>query len=653
MAIFKCKMCGGDLEVNEKMTVGTCNYCGSIMTFPKLDDDKRTNLYDRANHFRRNNEFDKAMTIYESILNEDKTDAEAYWSIVLCKYGIEYVEDPRTHKRVPTCNRTQFTSVFADEDYKQAILYADLSAKALYEQEAKIIDEIQKGILEISAKEEPFDVFICYKESNQNGRRTPDSVLAQDLYFQLKQEGFKVFFSRITLEDKLGTAYEPYIFAALNSSKVMVVVGTRSENFSAVWVKNEWSRYLSLIKNNKSKTLIPAYKDMDPYDLPEEFSNLQAQDMGKLGFMQDLIRGIKKIVNSYNNKITEKAEIPTINQVNTNTEGLLERAFIFLEDGNFKAADEYLERVLDANPKNAKAYIGKLMLQMEVKEESGLANCFQPFDDNNNFQKALRFADATYKAKILGYNQAVCDEIGMISEHKKSTLLKLKVGNIVQFGSYSQHDNPSNEKETIEWKVLAVENGEVLLISEKCIDCKPINNESESNQWVESTLRKWLNTDFYNMVFTEDEKSIISVKNTSYFEQQSSSDVKFVKRRGLLSSIFGSDEDCATTQLLASDNRNNGELNMPDRIFLLSIEEVEKYFPCDTERITSASPYAVKLGVSTIWEGNCSWWLRSPGKYPSSFCIVSGDGHVYFGESGYVKGTGIGVRPALWLNLPS
>lgn len=41
--------------------------------------------------------------------------------------------------------------------------------------------------------------------------------------------------------------------------------------------------------------LIPAYKDMDPYDLPEEFSHLQAQDMGKLGFMQDLIRGIKKI----------------------------------------------------------------------------------------------------------------------------------------------------------------------------------------------------------------------------------------------------------------------------------------------------------------------------------------------------------------------
>ena len=79
-------------------------------------------MYDRANHFRRNDEFDKAMNIYETILNEDPTDAEAYWSLVLCKYGIEYVEDPDTHKRIPTCNRTRLESVFADEDYN-CLLY--------------------------------------------------------------------------------------------------------------------------------------------------------------------------------------------------------------------------------------------------------------------------------------------------------------------------------------------------------------------------------------------------------------------------------------------------------------------------------------------------------------------------------------------------
>ena len=340
MSLFKCKMCGGNVEFENGATVGVCDSCGTKQTLPRLDDEKRANLYDRANHFRRNNEYDKAMGIYEQILSEDSTDSEAYWSLVLCRYGIEYVEDPATHKRVPTVNRAQFTSIFADEDYKSALQYADGYQKEIYEQEAKAIDEIQKGILAISQKEEPFDVFICYKETDSNGRRTQDSVLANDLYHQLTQEGFKVFFSRITLEDKLGTAYEPYIFAALNSAKVMVVLGTKPEYFNAVWVKNEWSRYLALVKQSGGKRiLIPAYRDMDPYDLPDEFSHLQAQDMSKLGFMQDLIRGIKKIVSADTAKESIKDSIANNN---TGVETTIDRAFLLIEDGENEKADERL-----------------------------------------------------------------------------------------------------------------------------------------------------------------------------------------------------------------------------------------------------------------------------------------------------------------------
>ena len=403
MAVFKCKMCGGTIEFEQGATVGVCDSCGTKQTLPRLDDDRKANLYDRANHFRRNNDFDKAMSIYEQILNEDNTDAEAYWSLVLCRYGIEYVEDPSTHKRVPTVNRAQFTSIFADEDYKSALQYADGYQKEIYEQEAKAIDDIQKGILAISQKEEPFDVFICYKETDNNGRRTPDSVLANDLYHQLTQEGFKVFFSRITLEDKLGTAYEPYIFAALNSAKVMVVLGTKPENFNAVWVKNEWSRYLALVKKSGGKkVLIPAYRDMDPYDLPEEFSHLQAQDMSKLGFMQDLIRGIKKIVSADTPKATVK-ETVVVNGGGTAVAPLLKRAFMFLEDGNWQEANEYCEKVLDQEPENAQAYLGKLMAELHVNKQERLANCPVPFDDSNNYHKAVRFGDEQLNSELNRY----------------------------------------------------------------------------------------------------------------------------------------------------------------------------------------------------------------------------------------------------------
>ncbi|MCI8405315.1 MAG: TIR domain-containing protein [Clostridia bacterium] len=411
MAIFKCKMCGGDLEIIDGMSVAECQYCGTQQTLPRLDDEKRANLYDRAGHFRRNNDFDKAISIYEKILEEDRTDAEAYWSLVLCKYGIEYVEDPSTHKRVPTVNRAQYISIFADSDYKSAIEYADTYQKSIYESEAKLIDDIQKGILEISNKEEPFDVFICYKETDNNGRRTPDSVLATDLYHQLTNEGFKVFFSRITLEDKLGTAYEPYIFAALNSAKVMVVLGTRPEYFNAVWVKNEWSRYLSIIKNGENKILIPAYKDMDPYDLPEEFSHLQAQDMSKLGFMQDLIRGIQKI--TYSN--TEKTTSANLNNISSSTNGniapLIDRAFLCIEDGEFNKADELLEQVLNLNPREPKAYIGKLLCELKLKKEDDLASLDKPLWNYNNYNKAIRFSDEKEIARIEKYNNSIIDKI--------------------------------------------------------------------------------------------------------------------------------------------------------------------------------------------------------------------------------------------------
>ena len=88
MAVFKCKMCGGSLDFKEGESVAICEWCKTKQTLPKLDSSEKVNLYDRANHFRRNNEYDKAAGIYEQILNQDKTDAETYWSLVLCKYGI-------------------------------------------------------------------------------------------------------------------------------------------------------------------------------------------------------------------------------------------------------------------------------------------------------------------------------------------------------------------------------------------------------------------------------------------------------------------------------------------------------------------------------------------------------------------------------------
>ena len=108
---------------------------------------------------------------------------------------------------------------------------------------------------------------------------------------------------------------------------------------------------------------------MDAYELPEEFAHLQAQDMSKIGFINDIVRGIKKVVTPEEPKQTVVKETVTVG-ANSNTAPLLERVFMFLEDGNWDSANEYCEKVLDIEPKCAEAYLGKLMAELHVKKQN-------------------------------------------------------------------------------------------------------------------------------------------------------------------------------------------------------------------------------------------------------------------------------------------
>ena len=392
------------MDLPEGKTSGECPYCGCLTTYPKVADPHREQLYNRAEHFRRLNDFDKAVDAYEALVREDDSDPEAYWGLVLSRFGIEYVEDPASHERIPTCHRVQFESILADPDYQSVLEKSSGTERDIYEKEAQRIAEIQKGILAISAQEKPFDVFICYKEATDGGTRTKDSVIAQDIYYQLVNSGYKVFFARITLEDKLGQQYEPYIFAALNSAKVMLVIGTKKEYFEAVWVRNEWSRFLALMKKDRKKLLIPCYKDMDAYDIPQELSLLQSQDMSKIGFIQDLIRGVKKVVDP-------AASAPKVNPVaapaaapapaNAATAPLVKRIGIFLFQKDWASASKYCERVLDMDPEIAQVYIYKIMAKYQLTREEDLQK-INGLEQDADFQLAMDFFDAAGRQRLSG-----------------------------------------------------------------------------------------------------------------------------------------------------------------------------------------------------------------------------------------------------------
>ena len=426
--MLECKSCGAQISVEEGQQVVTCPYCGSQNTVSR-NMESVGNLFNRANYLRRQNEFDRAIEVYEQILQNSTFEYEAYWGLLLCQYGIEYVEDPATHKRIPTCHRTQTESILQQPNFKKAIQYAPYDVSQVYKAEAAEIDRLQKSILSLAQKQEKYDVFICYKESDEDGERTEDSVIAQELYERLIQRGYKVFFSRKTLEKKLGSAYEPIIYAALNSVQVMIVLGLKPEHFSAVWVRNEWSRYLERMKKNPNLALIPAYRGFSPYELPNEFANLQALDMSKLGFMQELCDGIDRIVG---HSMSASMTTPS---VQVNDQNLVKRGFYLLEEGNFKEAERCFERCLDQNVENADAYLGKLLVEFKCREIEDLQDLRHDIYNSSNYKRAFQYGSPQLQDQLDELEKSIRKNIRKKRKRRKIYLTVGCICTILVIGS--------------------------------------------------------------------------------------------------------------------------------------------------------------------------------------------------------------------------
>jgi hypothetical protein len=144
------------------------------------------------------------------------------------------------------------------------------------------------------------------------------------------------------------------------------------------------------MKEDRSKLLIPCYRDMDAYDLPEEFSHLQAQDMGKIGFINDVVRGINKVLKKDEPQPTVQV-VQQTTQVSANVENLLKRGNLALEDKKWAEADGFFEQVLNENVEEPRAYLGKLLAEYKVSNEKQLENCNADFSNSNNYKKAVPY----------------------------------------------------------------------------------------------------------------------------------------------------------------------------------------------------------------------------------------------------------------------
>ena len=219
----------------------------------------------------------------------------------------------------------------------------------------------------------------------------------------------------------------------------------------------------------------------------------------------------------------------------------------------------------------------------------------------------------------------------------------IEIGNTVTFGKYEQ-DRSKSGKEELEWRVLEKDTDKkmALLITGNCIECMPYHTEKTDITWKDSSLRQWLNSMFLQETFSDEEQD----------------------------QVLEADIETYVNQDLNSD----GVVRTSDRIFLLSDEEVKKYFKDKTDRLAKVSPLihkeveteeneaegetndekkeeegGMKPAVSELTDG-IFWWLRSPGDRQDCAECVGAEGSVV--TAGYtVLQANFGVRPAMWVKL--
>ena len=413
MGALKCKMCGSNLEIEDSITVCKCEKCGTSQTVPDIEDDKELKLFERAGRLRFNCDFDKAAGIYNTITDSYPEEAEGYWGLILCKYGIEYA-DNASGKKVPVCHRISYDSVMDDEDFELVMENSDSESRAIFREEAKIIEENRKKYIQIAESEQPYDIYISYRAKDDNGDKTAVSEIAGHLYNKLTSARYRVFLSEAALKGKKQSDCEPYIYSALNSANVMLALGTSYDDYNNVWVKNEWNRYLEIAEKNKNKCLIPCYKDVDEYDIPKEFAGLKVCQLGNDDTFNNIMAEIANVVKqeSVNQPALEpeKAEpaeeieleeIEIIEPVDINK--LLDEGFSAISDKNWKKANKLFFHVLDEEPDNSKAYWGQLLVQQECTNAREMA-------DNLYLQVIGNTSDNTYELEIRDRRQEIKDK---------------------------------------------------------------------------------------------------------------------------------------------------------------------------------------------------------------------------------------------------
>lgn len=397
MAEIECKICGGWLKLPAGVTLGECPHCGTLTTFPKITDEQQEQLYNRAEQFRRSGDFDKAVSCYEDLIWQMPEDAEAYWGLVLSRCGVEYIEDPVSHKRVPACHRLLPEPIFSDPDYCRVLELATEDTRPLYEQQAAQIAEFQKfSSQETSQKAAaaPAD-----KPEPPAARKTPVTPSVEFPSFSIETDNPLLVRVQLFLESGDFASARQYCERILDEDPKNAYA-----YFYRLMAEREISEARKLLQVRKlaeDKSFVLARRFADP-ELAKKLDDiLRIQDIAEkeAASAANPDRGTQDVP-----EMDSSSEDPQIS-------AWLKRVKIFLEDEAWSSAIQYCEKILDKNPEYASAYVYKCLAKHQIRRLEDLMDTsahqsvrFESMIDkivhDPDFWHAHQFADRELRAKL-------------------------------------------------------------------------------------------------------------------------------------------------------------------------------------------------------------------------------------------------------------
>ncbi len=362
---------------------------------------------------------------------------------------------------------------------------------------------------------------------------------------------------------------------------------------------------------------------------------------------------------------------------------LLERAFLFLEDGEWAKADEYCERVLDKSPRISLAYLGKFMAEKHVHTREALENVPIDLEGDRNYSKAVRFADPDMADVLTRYAQtgrsakkqrairravaavlvtlACCAALAgtaaavwffrLLPERtfaaELAALENAVIGDTVAFGSSR---NPQ------EWTVLEKNGDELLLLSRRAVAVSRYNDASADTTWEKSDIRQWLNGEYYATAFGKREQAMI--RQTTISEDDTDPYGGYAYDYGGAyddGDAYGSGDgyeydDGEGADFLSYTPAADDTASVTDKLFLPDLKEVNLHLktPAD-KRCLAPLPEKNETAGKDAPAEYIGWWLRTQTAQGMPACYIDADGETqydYYGED-----PALGVRPAVWVSL--